>query len=250
MYAHCFPEHLAFFADAFTRDPSGPACLIVPGQALVSGQSLDRVIHLFANSHEIRDRRAAATDWSKYFFARLIVPTVVIQHTMARRIDFAPGNWQVHCRDDGTASRFVFGHGPAAKTGPPDALSSLIDHVLSPLIAALVTHVRLSPRVFASNAAMYFAWALEQLAPLTSRQHKLHALLASPRRSDGGYNPFYSPFKSLPGNALDGDGKPTRRCRKLCCVRDLDPALALCANCPRAITYGPRDLRPPVPPVR
>src|SRR5699024_648123 len=137
-YAHCFPEHLAFFADAFTHDSSGPACLTVPGPALISGQSLDRVIHLFASSHEIRDHRAAATDWSKYFFSRLIVPAVVIQHATAQRIDFAPRNWQVHCRDDGTVSRFVFDHGPTAKIGPPAALPSLIDHVLSPLIAALV----------------------------------------------------------------------------------------------------------------
>lgn len=247
MYAHCFPDHLAFFADAFSREAPAESHFMVSGREFVSGHPLAAILRLFADARGIGDHRAAVTDWSKFFFARLIVPTVMIQAATARPLDLASSHWCIHFRNDGTISRFVFDRDPLMAEGASIGMASLIDDVVAPLITVLVAECRLSPRVFASNAAMYFAWAVDQLDPgcggsHTGQNQAARTLLGSPRRpGDGGYNPFYAPFKSLPPGALDGRGNPIQRCRKLCCVRDLDPSLDLCVNCPRAVTYGRSD---------
>jgi ferric iron reductase protein FhuF len=245
MYAHYFPAHLKSFADAISCEVAIDTGLIVDGPELVSGDALHTILCLFADSHGINDRRAAATDWSKFFFARLIIPVVVIQSSTARQLDLNPNFWRIHCREDGTISRFVFSRDPLIDNPAAGDMASLVDDVMNPLISALISECSLSPRVFASNAAMYYAWALDQLDQQNREPvpwcRPARALLDSPRRPDGGCNPFYAPFKSLPANALDGNGEPTRACRRLCCVRDLDPSLGLCADCPRAITYVTTD---------
>lgn len=241
MYARYFHDPLDYFADALSAevpDESGPA---IEGSALVSGDGLAAALQPFAAAHGIADPRAAATEWSKYFFARLIIPTVVIQTATTRRLDLDPAHWRAHCRADGTVARFVFDRPPLTEEPAPGDMGSLIDAVMTPLIAALKAQRGLSARVYASNAAMYYVWALDQLdaqnrTPDTGRR-AARALLDTPRRPDGGFNPFHAPLKMLAPGARDGDGEPSRDCRRLCCVRDLDASLGLCANCPRAITY-------------
>lgn len=246
MYARFFHDRLDFFADALTDQAPADAGPAVAGADLVEGRGLDPLLSAYAGAHDIGNRRAAATDWSKFFFARLIIPTVVIQTGAGHRLDLDPAHWRVHYREDGTASHFVFDRDPLTEQAAPGDMASLIDTVMSPLMAALATDCGLSPRVFASNAAMYYAWALDQLdeqnrAPAAARQ-QARALLDAPKRPhDGGHNPFHAPFKSLAAGARDGNGEPTAECRRLCCVRDLDPNLALCANCPRVITYAEPD---------
>ncbi|WP_423822827.1 siderophore-iron reductase FhuF [Salinisphaera sp. SPP-AMP-43] len=243
MYARYFHDRLDFFADALVDRPPADAGPTVAGANLVDGGALDTLLSAYAQAHGINDRRAAATDWSKFFFARLIIPTVVIQTGAGRPLDLDPAHWQLHYREDGTAAYFVFDREPLIARAAPGDMASLIDTVMSPLMAALAADCGLSPRVFASNAAMYYAWALDQLdeqnrAPAAARQ-QARALLEAPKRpNDDGDNPFHAPFKSLAAGARDGNGEPTAECRRLCCVRDLDPTLALCANCPRVITYA------------
>ncbi|KEZ76628.1 siderophore-iron reductase FhuF [Salinisphaera hydrothermalis] len=241
MYARFFHDRLEFAANALSDtapDDHGP---VIDGRAMVDGSALDDLVRRYANSRAIDDRRAAATEWSKFFFARLIIPLVVIQCSTRRALDLAPAHWQAYCHPDGTVDRFVFDQDPLG-TRPADGdIRSLVDDVMTPVTAALVGEYRLSPRVFGSNAAMYYAWALDQLAEQghlpARRLAPARALMDAPRRPDGGANPFHAPFKTLEPGARDGNGEPTRECRRLCCVRDLDPSLGLCANCPRAITY-------------
>lgn len=242
MYAHFFHDHLEYFADALGVAPPAEAGPVIAGTDLITGRALDRVLEAFAADHGITEPRAAATDWSKYFFARLIIPVVVVQASTGRQLTLAPEQWQAHCRDDGTIARFVFAADPLAGPCAAGDMAGLIDSLMAPMIAALAGRSGLSPRVFASNAAMYYAWALSQLAEqgriASATLAPAHALLDSPTRPDGGWNPFHAAFKALPPGTLDGNGEPVRQCRRLCCVRDLDPGLALCANCPRAITWG------------
>lgn len=242
IFASYFPGCLEFFADALSveaPDDTGP---VIEGHELISGTALSEVLPLFAASRDIGARRATATDWSKYFFARLIVPVVVIENATGCALDLSPGGWRIHCREDGTVSRFVFRRDPLSYK-PDASMASLIDEVMTPLIALLAGDCGLSSRVFTSNAAMYYAWAVTQLdqqcgRPSTPACRAVLGLLEAPQRGDGGYNPFHNPFKALPPGSLDGNGEPIRVCRRLCCVRDLEPSLGLCTDCPRAITYA------------
>lgn len=250
MYARFFHDRLEFAADALCREAPAETGPVVAGPALMSGAALDPLLGQYAAARGLVDRRAAATDWSKFFFARLIIPVTVIQCASGRRLDLDPAHWRVQCRDDGTIAHFIFDRDPLGLPAPGD-VSSLVDAVMTPLTAALVADCRLAPRVFASNAAMYYAWALDQLAQqgriAAADLAPAQALLAQANRPDGGHNPFHVPFKPLAAGAHDGNGEPTTECRRLCCVRDLDPSLGLCANCPRAISYpahpgpDPRD---------
>lgn len=243
MYAEYFQEPLVAFADVLTDRAHTGTDAGLAGTELVSGHALPPLLHRFAREQGIGAHRAATTEWSKYFFARLIIPALVVQIRTGRSLDLAPERWRAHCHADGTLSYLVFEHDPLGNGSFSFGLASLIDAVLQPVMDALARACGLSTRVFASNAAMYYAWALEQLKaqPGTPRAtlESARALLDSPRRPDGGFNPFHAPFKTLPPGARDGNGEPITQCRRLCCVRDLDPTLALCENCPRIVT-GPR----------
>ena len=240
MYARFFPRRFEFAANALCRDAVPAGGPVIAGRALVCGDALDTVLPRFAAARALTDRRAAASEWSKFFFARLIIPVVVVQCATGRRLDLDPARWRVSCREDGTIAHFIFDHDPLGAPAPGD-MSALIDAVMTPLASALAADCRLSPRVFSANGAVYYAWVLDQL----TEQHRTEpgglaparTLLDSPARPDGGPNPFHAAFKPLAAGAHDGEGAPTRECRRLCCVRDLDPSLPLCANCPRAITY-------------
>ncbi len=240
MFARFFHDRLDFAADALCRAAEAAGGPIIEGHALVSGEALDTVLRRYAEAHGIADRRAAASDWSKFFFARLIIPALVIQCSSGQRLDLDPASWRAYCREDGTIAHFVFDADPLGPPAPGD-VSSLVDTVITPLATALAARCRLSSRVFGSNAAVYYVWTLDQLGAQArippARLAPARALLDSSTRPDGGHNPFHAAFKPLVAGARDGDGAPVRQCRRLCCVRDLDPSLPLCANCPRAITY-------------
>lgn len=127
---------------------------------------------------------------------------MVIQCTSGRRLDLDPALWRAHCREDGTIAQFVFDHDPL---GPPASgdVSSLVDAVMTPLTSALVADCGLSPRVIGSNAALYYAWALDQLAEQNriGSEQLAPALLESPTRPGGGHNPFHAAFKPLAAGA-------------------------------------------------
>ena len=240
MHSDCFQDNLSFAADLFVTADGDIGQH--EARELASGDTLAPLLAAHGRAHTATEPRAIASQWSKWAFARLIIPTVVLQCRLDRRVRFdgSPA-WRFDTDSDGTPSCFVFDGSPLDDIGTGHDFASLIDHALAPLTAALCRTFGLSPRVYGSNAAMYFCWALDQLTlqgvgPATTRA-AAYALTEAPQRPDGGANPFHAPFKALGPGAHDGTGQPARECRRLCCVRDLDRAWDLCANCPRAVTY-------------
>lgn len=240
MFAHYFHDNLAGFAHTFTGDAPDSAELIVAGPQLTTQSELEQLIERYAADQGYRNRRAAASQWSKFFFAYLIIPTLVGQLSDDCAFDLAPRHWQGCFSADGLPTAFVFSQDPTTDRPALD-FSSLIDDALVPIVAALHAEYRLSPRVFWSNAAMYFIWALGELEAQgrvpAERLAQARAWLDRRQRADGGPNPFHHAHKALPPGALDGDHQPASHCRRLCCLRDLDPMWGLCANCPRAVHY-------------
>lgn len=248
MYAECFHDNLAFAAALFACSRALPPSAQT-SQALTEPTALWPLLARHGRAHGAAEPRAIASQWSKYVFARLIIPTVVLQCSLDRAVDFTATRWGFSLEDDATPAVVHFCDDPLGATGTGADFGSLIDDAIMPLIGALRAAAGLSPRVYASNAAMYYAWALDQLGGQARGQPgplgRARALLTTPARIDGGFNPFHAPHRAVPPGTHDGDGQCVDHCRRLCCVRDLDPAWGLCANCPRAMQYPARQtLRP------
>ncbi|RJS93477.1 siderophore-iron reductase FhuF [Salinisphaera sp. Q1T1-3] len=242
MHPECFHDNLSFARTLFVIQPDEPAGAS-PSAALADATAITPMLSCYSRSCGACEPRAVASQWSKFVFARLVIPSLVLQCCLDRAIDFRTAPWAFTRGEDGTPAGFVFAADPLGPVGTGHDYSSLIDDAISPVIGALCAGAGLARRVYASNASMYFAWALEQLEG--QRRGQRHALAAardlveSAARPDGGFNPFHAPFKTLPQGCCDGNGEPASECRRLCCVRDLDACWGLCSNCPRAVKREP-----------
>jgi len=245
--ASFFQGYLSSFEDALRpTDAAGPIDSTSCG-ALAYSAGLRPILDRYAAAHDYQDVRATASQWSKYFFSRLGVATLVTQLATDRALDLCLARMRWVSHDDGRPDFFILGDPrPAAPIDPGSDFSSLIDDAFTPVVAALSRYCRLSARVFWSNAGVYFAWALGELESQqrvpTDRLRAVRALMSVPTRPDGGFNPFHRIYKDCAPGTLDGNHEPADHCRRLCCMRDLDPQWGLCANCPRAM-HGPTPSR-------
>ncbi|MES1924765.1 siderophore-iron reductase FhuF [Salinisphaera sp. T31B1] len=238
LYPSYFHDNLAGFADALRPAAWDPAT--VPMRRLIEPASLSERLACFSAAHDTYEPRAAASQWSKWFFSRLGIATLVAQLGSGRALPLTLDGLALASRDDGTPAYFRLADTPGTAHAGHD-LSALIDEVFTPVVNALSAHCRLAPRVFWSNASTYIAWALDELdrqaqAPRAPRI-AVRDLLSRRDRPDGGFNPFYRAYKRCPPGTMDGDGRPVDQCRRLCCMRDLDARWDLCANCPRAMRF-------------
>ncbi|MES1947302.1 ferric iron reductase [Salinisphaera sp. C84B14] len=246
MFADHFHDDLASFSDVLLRAEAAPSAATIEAVALTDPARLDPLLTHFGERHECTEPRARASQWSKYFFARLGIATLVAQLASDRALDFDLNSMRVVCDDDGTAAQFLFATGSAPVSDRPGHdFSALVDDAFAPVIATLSQHCRLSTRVFWSNAGVYFDWALGEL----ERQQRIpperlaavRALMTCRQRPEGGFNPFNRIHKRCPPGTLDGNGEPVEQCRRLCCMRDLDSRWDLCSNCPRAMHRAEPD---------
>lgn len=239
MFARHFHRPLESFSEAFVA--TTPADVnTTSGAALAEPDAFAAVVNRFSADRGCRDVRAAASQWSKWFFSRLIISTTVVQLAADRRLVCNWNDLTIGWHADGTPRCFVvtddyFADGRGADLG------ALIDDLLCPLVEALTGYCRLSARVFWSNASVYYAWVLGELARqdrvAPDRIAAAQTLLHTRGRSDGGLNPFNGAYRRCKAGALDGNDEPVSHCRRLCCMRDLDAQWGLCANCPRVVHF-------------
>lgn len=242
MFSHHFHGHLENFADALVART--PHHAVEPcGTTLRETGALADRIACFRADLGCQDARAAASQWSQWVFCRLIIPTIVVQLATNRRLVCEWGDIAISWYPDATPRCFVVDGDHFVGDEGAD-LGAFIDNLLCPLVNALTDYCRLSARVFWSNAATYYDWVVGELACQeripAARIAAARALLDKRVRPDGGFNPFAHAYRKCSPGALDGNGTPVRRCRRVCCVRDLDPKWELCANCPRAVHFDHR----------
>lgn len=239
MFARHFHEPLDGFADALIGETPQDAPT-TSGALLQDRTAFAELIGRFKGDRGCHDDRASASQWSKWCFSRLIIPATVVQLAADRRLGCDWPALRIAWHADATPRSFVLAEDHFIAGDGAD-LSGLIDRLLVPLVSTLTDYCRLSPRVFWSNAAMYYAWVVGELANQSripdDRVAPARTLLDTPTRPDGGFNPFYRAHRDCKPGALDGNDEPIARCRRLCCMRDLDPKWGLCANCPRAVHY-------------
>ncbi|MDN3516846.1 siderophore-iron reductase FhuF [Aquisalimonas lutea] len=198
------------------------------------------VIERFAAASGYDDRRAAASQWSKWYFNTLIVPAVAANLLLHRDLPPDPGDVGVVIGNGAHAEQLVL---PAAvyalPASPPDTrFSTLVDRYLRPMSEALSTLTGISPRVFASNAGNTLEYCVAVLADHPAAREgdleQVRELLTWRRLPDGRSNFLYQPVRYLTGP----DGS-SARVRRVCCVRYLASGLGYCSNCPLAVGEAP-----------
>ncbi|MES1930873.1 ferric iron reductase [Salinisphaera dokdonensis CL-ES53] len=240
MFARHFHDHLESFGDALVADAPRDT-VVTSGALLRDPDAFADQLAAFKIDRGCHDDRAAASQWSKWFFSRLIIPAAVVQLATDQRLVCEWADLDIGWQADATPRCFVVQESHFLSGDGAD-LAGLIDTLLCPFVDALTGYCRLSARVFWSNASMYYDWVVGELTRQgripAERVATAAALLNTPTRPDGGFNPFVRAHRDCKPGALDGDDAPIARCRRLCCMRDLDPKWGLCANCPRAVHYG------------
>ncbi|WP_438764565.1 siderophore-iron reductase FhuF [Kushneria sp. TE3] len=244
MFDALFNERLARFGTALTCRGAGVEGAM-PVRRLLEQDVLEEVLTRFSDHHGPRERRAIATQWSKHYLSQLIIPVTVIE--LCRDVHLPTGleEMGVVLADDGTPERFVLPHeGTISLDNGCVRFCPLIARHLTPLIDALARRVHFSPRVLWSNAAVYFEFAVNELArqglASTFEIEGARAMMAQRQLPDRQRNPFYRPVDYIDVVDDSGEVEPWR-CRRMCCLRYLDDSLGLCGNCPRLKTTRPDE---------
>ncbi|MDF2619911.1 MAG: fhuF [Xanthobacteraceae bacterium] len=200
-----------------------------PLAALLQAERLDTVLARFAARYEQPEARAVASQWSKLYFSRLLVPAVAAAIALDWRLPLAPEHMRVALDEQGGVTAFALPH-PGALYPSRDAeerFGFLVDEHLPVVIDSIARVSGLSRRVLWSNAGNLFETVVSHCSGMLSEAHAgvRHGreMLARRRLSPGHANPLFEPVRYLP------DGT---RLRRVCCLRYLIPSLPYCGSCP------------------
>lgn len=229
--APLFVGDFAHYRDVLVwRDDPRPSMAV---RDLQTQDGFDQVLQAYGVDYPGGDRRALASEWSKLYFIRLLPPVIAAAVLLNRRLDVAVDQLELVLGERAEPLAFKLADAGAVLApvpGDPFAmLAPLLDAHLEPLIAAWAQQTKLAPRVFWSNAGNYFEWLVQALAGRCTAEQlaPVQAILHARERLDGRPNPLY-----LPMRYVDVGAKKPWRQRRVCCVRYLLPAMALCSNCP------------------
>jgi ferric iron reductase protein FhuF len=225
-----FTGDLAHCADAMVlSDDERPA---LPGRSLLEPATIDRVLDTYAARYPGADRRAVASFWSQWYFARLLPPVAAASLLLGRSLRIALSEIAVIRAPEGhpIAFRIADDGVPAVAGDAFQRFDRLLRDHIEPFIAAWAAHTRVAPRLYWSNAAVYLDWILGEIAahPLADQPLMAEAaqLVRSRERPDGTPNPLFEPIQDV-----EAEGK-TQRWRRLCCLRYRLPEVAECGTCP------------------
>lgn len=234
--APLFIGEFASYRDVLvTHDDPRPGVLL---SELLEPQALTALLERFGDMYGGHDRRALASQWSKYYFVRLIPPVMAAALVLGRRMDVGFENLQVVLDAQGIPEAFKLvdeGAGFTVAPGNPfERFSHLLHDNLYPFIHALAPQAKLSPRVLWSNAGNYIEWFVGEITKLPLPASMLAdgpGLLNAALLPDGGRNPLYQPIRYVEvATDLRPDGR--WRQRKVCCLRYRLAVLGNCDNCP------------------
>lgn len=214
-------------------------------------------------------QEALASEWSRWFFSRLLIPQLSLLVMEARLLPLASPALRVGA--DGAVEGFGLPHGGSTLAAVwPHAASEqqaltasllwLLEQALLPWIATLERVAGCRARILWSHAASYWRWWLEseplmtRLASLTATeagraerrrqtalqfierpQLPISSLYAGSTLCSVVRNPLYQPLRLRQIN-----GQPVM-VRRVCCQRHRLPHLDLCPSCPLVPTHVHRS---------
>ncbi|MHB9796243.1 siderophore-iron reductase FhuF [Pseudomonas sp. MT3] len=230
-----FGEFASYREVLVTRDDPRPS---IPARALLEREMLDRALRRFDPPHANGDRRALASQWSKWYLVRIIPPVVAAALVLGRTLPLAFDEVEVVLDEQGIPEAFKLpGEGGPFAVPPVDPFerfAHLLEDHLQPFIQTLAAEARLSPRVLWSNAGNYFEWFIGEMAklpPLVPMLAHGRELLATERRPDGARNPLYKPVRYVEVSCEQRANGLWRQ-RRTCCIRYRLGAIGHCDNCP------------------
>lgn len=202
-----------------------------PLVALLQAEHLDAVLARFAKRYEQPEARAVASQWSKLYFSRLLVPAMVAAITADWRLPLALDQMRVALDEQGGVTAFALPH-PGAPCPSGDAeerFGFLVDEHLPGVIDSLARASGLTRRVLWNNAGNLIETVVSHCSALLGEAHggvrHGREILTRRRLAPGRTNPLLEPVRYLP------DGT---RLRRVCCLRYLIPTLPYCGSCPLA----------------
>jgi ferric iron reductase protein FhuF len=224
-----FTGDLAGCGDAVVLpDDERPA---IPGAKLLEPATIDAVLDAYAAGYPGADRRAVASFWTQWYFARLLPPVMAAGLLLDRGFPIALAEIAVIRAPEGHPIAFRMAH-DGTPAGEPDIFQRfdrLIRGHIEPFITAWAPHTRVAPRLYWNNAAVYLDWILGEIAahPLVGAMAADAACLLRRRdRPDGTPNPLFEPIQTIEENG------EARQWRRLCCLRYRLPEVAECGTCP------------------
>jgi len=225
----CFTGAFAYLGEAVRRDTEGAG---VAGASLRDGATLDALLLRFAERHPGGERRALVSMWSQWHFAAVVVPAVATILLTGRSLPVALSEARFALHDDGRTAAILLG--PAAELAPAGVhgrFDALIEGHVAPLIRLLATQFPVSARLMWTNAAVRFAWAVQQCAERSDVDRDAIAeaedLLTTALTPAGVRNPLHDTLRPSPLVAI-------AECqRRVCCLRYLLPGVVDCGSlCP------------------
>ncbi|WP_454856420.1 siderophore-iron reductase FhuF [Rhizobium binxianense] len=204
----------------------------LPCSALLEMDRIKALLQRFGENYPEPEPRAVASQWSKWYFSRLVTPALAANIVMNRKLPVRFGETNVILSEDGRATAFRLRDEGSSFT-PADygeRFADLVDGHLAILIAALSGASGLSSKVLWANAGNVFENVIRHCANMLGEEHAgvLHGrqLLSERLWRDKRPNRIFEPVRYVPAGGM------TLRKRRVCCIRYLIPSLSLCKTCP------------------
>lgn len=207
----------------------------VSGAALRDGSALDELLDRFATSYPGGDRRAIASQWSKWLFHAWLSPTIAVMVLEGHSLTRQSADWGLRFTVDGRAERLWLKSTsvPSERLSVDRLLTQLVGEELGDVVVALARHSGASVNVFWSNAGNLVEHVLTRLAehPATcaDRLARARQFLETPRLN-GTRNRLHRPVIY---RLTEGSTAP-QRLRRVCCIRYRLDEHDYCENCPLA----------------
>jgi len=203
-----------------------------PALQIFDPDRLDSILKSFAKRYEEPETRAVASQWSKLYFSRLILPSAAAAILFDWQLQLDISHMYVALDSDGGSIRFGLpskGNRTAIKN-PRERFSFLVDAHLHQVIPVLSDVSGLPRKVLWSNAGNILENVVQRSASILGSEHfgvsDGHHYLAERRFENGKTNPLFEPVRYI-----DNDGEIQRK-RRICCLRYFIPSLSVCKTCP------------------
>lgn len=213
-------------------DDTRPA---TPARDLATEDGLSRLLERYRLSQPGDDDRALLSQWSRTYFAKLVIPTITANLVLDRELPVGLDTLEIIMGCDGLPEAFRIPDEGRPFEGVPaspfERFRELLESNFEPLVVGWSRQVKLSRKVLWNNAANYIEWlvgALAQMGVPSNRLEDGRRLIEAEYRPGGQRNPMYRPVRYIPRNV----GPSPLRQRRQCCIRYRLPGLELCENCP------------------
>ncbi|GFM84840.1 siderophore-iron reductase FhuF [Pseudomonas cichorii] len=205
----------------------------VPGDLFFEHEHFSAFVDGLLLRYKTDERLALVSLWSKWYFSTFMAPVMATSLLQQCELPLALADTGLQLGDDSRPKALHLAH--AGNPLPPcsafERFHGLIDGHLTPVIEALVSVTRASPRLFWSNAGNTFEFVTSRLDlhPLASPQSTAPAreILTARLRPDGRRNPLFAPVRYHD----TGENEPLRL-RRICCIRYRLPGVGYCSSCP------------------